>query len=300
MIRAERSIEHGRADVSCRACEKDLHEGSYIIIQPMRRDTLLDFFDDVSASRGEFLVYDDGYRARSYTYAETAHGARGFAARLQSAGIGKGDKVVFWSENRPEWILALWGCLLNGSIVVPIDYRTSGEFVSRVAQIVGARLFVIGDDVEEAAANPPQPDVAPTSKSATRKNVVPTFRSATWKLSEIDFRALDPTAFEPAPITRDDTVEIIFTSGATAEPKGVVLTHRNVLANIVPVEREVRKYSKYGRPFFPIRFLNLLPLSHMFGQAMATFVPPLLGGTVVLIRGNNPHQNRPPINMRPV
>ena len=95
----------------------------------MRRDTLLDFFNDVSAGRGTFLVYDDGFRARSYTYAETADAARGFAARLQSAGLGKGDKVVFWSENRPEWIIALWGCLLNGSIAVPIDYRASHDFL---------------------------------------------------------------------------------------------------------------------------------------------------------------------------
>ena len=114
----------------------------------MRRDTLLDFFDDVSAGRGTFLVYDDGYRARSYTYAETAHAARGFAARLQSAGLGKGDKVVFWSENRPEWIIALWGCLLNGSIAVPIDYRASHEFLGHVARIVDAKLLLLGDDVE--------------------------------------------------------------------------------------------------------------------------------------------------------
>ena len=107
---------------------------------------------------------------------------------------------------------------------------------------------------------------------------------------DIDFRALDPSAFTPVAVTRDDIVEIIFTSGATAEPKGVVLTHRNVLANIIPVEKEVRKYRKYGRPFFPIRFLNLLPLSHMFGQAMATFVPPMLQGTVVFMRGHNPHE----------
>ena len=67
--------------------------------------------------------------------------------------------------------------------------------------------------------------------------------------------------------------EIIFTSGATADPKGVIITHRNILANIIPIEREMAKYKKYARPFLPIRFLNLLPLSHMFGQAMATFVP---------------------------
>src|SRR3954467_12328163 len=114
---------------------------------PMRRNTLLDFFEDFAAKRGDFLVYDDGYRARSYTYAQTAAAGRAFAARLQAAGIGKADKVLFWSENRPEWIIALWGCLLNGSIAVPIDYRASDEFLSNVARIVGAKLLLLGDDV---------------------------------------------------------------------------------------------------------------------------------------------------------
>ncbi len=82
--------------------------------------------------------------------------------------------------------------------------------------------------------------------------------------------------------------EIIFTSGATADPKGVTITHRNILANTVPIEREMAKYRKYIRPFHPIRFLNLLPLSHMFGQSMATFVPPMMGGTVVFSHGYSP------------
>ena len=90
-------------------------------------------------------------------------------------------------------------------------------------------------------------------------------------------------------ITRDDVTQIIFTSGATAEPKGVVIRHRNVLANVVPVEREVRKYRAYARPFLPLRFVNLLPLSHMFGQSMATNIPPMVRGTVIFTRSLNPH-----------
>ena len=68
----------------------------------------------------------------------------------------------------------------------------------------------------------------------------------------------------------------------------MTITHRNVLANIIPIEREIAKYRRYQTPFQPIRFLNLLPLSHMFGQSMATFVPPMLAGTVVFSHGYSP------------
>ena len=230
----------------------------------MVRDTLIDFFDDLSRARGTFLVHDDGFRSRSYSYAEIARGARGFAAALHAAGARAGDTIVFWSENRPEWIVAFWGCLLCGAVVVPIDYRASPDFLARVARIVGAKIVLIGQDVPPFTT----PIDAPI-----------------WKLHELELRDGEPP---PHTAARDDVAEIIFTSGATGDPKGVVITHRNVLANIVPVEREVRKYRTWGRPFFPLRFLNLLPLSHMFGQAMATFIPPMLSGTVIFMRGYNP------------
>jgi long-chain acyl-CoA synthetase len=232
------------------------------------RDTLIDFFGDLAAARGDFLVYDDGFRSRTYTYADVGRAARGFAARLDLQGVRKGDKIVFWSENRPEWIVAFWGCLLRGVVVVPIDYRASPDFLARVTRIVGAKGILIGQDV------PPPPSL----------------EAPAWKLNAIAWHDTPPPAApdHPIAIARDDVVEIIFTSGATADPKGVVITHRNVLANIVPVEREILKYRKWGTPFYPLRFLNLLPLSHMFGQAMATFIPPMLTGTVVFMRGYNP------------
>lgn len=230
----------------------------------MRRDTLLDFFRDFASLPDTFLVYDDGYRSWSRAYAEVAGAARAFAAQLKGQGIGRGEKAIFWSENRPEWIAALWGCLLEGVIAVPIDYRASGEFVSRVQRIVRARVILTGEDV-----SPPELD------------------AAVWPLAGLDWNAGPEAAYSAS---REDLIEIIFTSGATAEPKGVTITHRNVLANIVPVEREVLKYRKWGGPFFPIRFLNLLPLSHMFGQAMATFIPPMLPGVAVFMRGYNPQE----------
>jgi long-chain acyl-CoA synthetase len=227
------------------------------------RETLLDFFGDFAGDPHEFLVYDDGYRSWSYTYSQIALAARIFAGRLRAAKIGKGEKVVFWSENRPEWVAALWGCLIEGVIAVPVDYRSSVELVRRIHGVVNARALLVGDEVAQPADIP------------------------AWRLAGLEWTG-DPAA-GPA-IARDDIAEILFTSGTTAEPKGVIITHRNILANIVPVEGEVRKYRKYARPFAPIRFLNLLPLSHMFGQAMAAFIPPMLPGVVVFMHGYNPRE----------
>ena len=231
----------------------------------LRRETLVHFFDDFAHLRVPFLVHDDGYRSRSWTYEEVGRRARAFAAYLTAHEITKGQKILIWSENRPEWLIALWGAILAGVVVVPIDYRVSLDFVRRIAGIVGARALLAGSDVEPG-------DIRNTL--------------TVWDLHDI--ATVPSSPFSPASLSRDDVVEIIFTSGATAEPKGVVITHRNILANIVPIEREVHKYRRYGRPFFPIRFLNLLPLSHMFGQALATFVPPMLPGVTVFMRGYNP------------
>ena len=134
--------------------------------------------------------------------------------------------------------------------------------------VVGARLILIGDDVT---------GLPPDERSF----------DLVWRLADLDWRADAP--MPDRAISRDDIIQIIFTSGATAEPKGVVIRHRNVLANIVPVEREVMKYRKYARPFHPLRFVNLLPLSHMFGQSMASSIPPMVRGTVIFTRSFNPH-----------
>src|ERR1700689_2734762 len=124
----------------------------------MPRDTLLDFFQDFGGLEDEFLIHDDGYHARHFRYSEIAARARAFAAGLRGRGIGRDEKIILYGENRPEWIIALWGCLLAGVIAVPIDYRSSPEFVERVQTIVGAGMVVTG---EEAAMSDGQAQFEP-------------------------------------------------------------------------------------------------------------------------------------------
>jgi long-chain acyl-CoA synthetase len=240
----------------------------------MPRDTLVDVFTDLAATRGEFLVHDDGFKSVSRAYVDVGRAARALAARLAAAGVGQGDRIILWGENRPEWVAALWAAIISGIVVVPIDYRSSLDFVRRIRAIVGAKVILAGDDL-------------PAEAGAGLHGAGELDGAAAWRLAAIDWRADAP--MPAARVAAGDTAEIIFTSGATAEPKGVVLTHRNILANTVPIEQEVLKYRKYGKPFFPLRFLNLLPLSHMFGQAMATFIPPMLPGTTIFVRSLSPH-----------
>jgi len=193
------------------------------------RDTLIDFFRDITTIRAEFLVYDDGYRRRRHTYEEVGRAARGFAAKLAAAGLRKEDKVVFWGENRPEWLACYWGCLISGIIVVPIDYRSSAEFVEKVRLLVGARIVLAGEEVPERGRLMSAPQPAPTE--LRRGPLRPAVEW--WRFADVDWQADGPVPAIQA--SRDDVTQIIFTSGATAEPKGVVIRHRNVLANIVPV-----------------------------------------------------------------
>src|SRR5262249_48093817 len=106
-----------------------------------------------------------------------------------------------------------------------------------------------------------------------------------------EFYFLPPLrSFPPTPPPPEDSGQIVFTSRTPGEPKGVVITHGNILANLEPIEREIQKYLRYERIFHPLRFLNLLPLSHVFGQFMGIFVPPLIGATVLFLESIKPSE----------
>ena len=130
--------------------------------------------------------------------------------------------------------------------------------------------------------------VVPLDKGSTPEFVRSVREQTAAKLTVTDAKLItNPLLHDTAPL-RDIPAEIIYTSGTTSEPKGVILTHENLLANLRPLEREVAKYLKWERFFHPIRFLNLVPLSHVFGQFMGLFVPQLMGGEVHFHETLNP------------
>ena len=204
-----------------------------------------------------------GYRTESFTYGQILEMAHSFARGLGDRGIVKGDRIMIWGENSAEWISVFFGCVLRGVVVVPMDNGSSIDFACRVFQQVQAKLLVTARaHVHNCVA------AGFSIQTLTLEDLVQTLHSSSNPLPDIT-------------LTRDDTLQIVFTSGTTAEPRGVVITHGNVLANIAPLEREMQPYFKYERLVHPLRFLNLLPLSHVFGQFLGMFLPPLLGGAVI-------------------
>ena len=234
----------------------------------MERRSLLDYFEDFAHLDTEIAyVYPRGYRRERWSYRRVAETARRFARELLVRDIGKGDAVLLWSENCAEWVSAFWGCALSGVIALPIDDAASPDFARRISAQVKTKLVICPR--ERAAVFVATPSIDPADL-----------------VSAISRHPADP--FHPVEIQPSDPLEIVFTSGTTAEPKGVVLSHANVLGNIAPLEKEIKRYLKYERLVHPIRFLNLLPLSHVFGQFLGIFLPPLMGGTVVFENTLNP------------
>ena len=216
---------------------------------------------------GIAYVFPRGYRRERWSYLRLANVARQFAGELAARGIGKGDAVLLWSPNCAEWVAAFLACASSGVIAVPVDDASTPDFACRISQQVRTRLVVCPKERASLFAEMPTLDPADLPSAVAHQPAD--------SLPSLNIQPSDP-------------LEIVFTSGTTADPKGVVLTHANVAANLAPLATEIGKYLKYERFVHPLRFLNLLPLSHVFGQFLGIFIPPLMGATVVFESTLNP------------
>lgn len=204
-----------------------------------------------------------------WSYAVLLRTAQQFAYELRSRGISRGDRVLLWGENSGEWVAAFLGCIFSGAVAVPMDAIAEKSFATRVAQQAGVRFVVAGRDLPPLDATIPAMYLEDLGATVA---------------------ARPESGFSSPGLRRSDSVEIVFTSGTTAEPRGVVLTHGNLLANLEPIENEIARYRRYERLFHPLRFLDLLPLSHVFGQLLGIFLPQILGATSVFHDSLNPSE----------
>jgi long-chain acyl-CoA synthetase len=235
------------------------------------RTTLASYLDDfLSRDSVTAFAHKHGLRVRRWSYSQIAKTAFRLARELETRKIAKGDRVLLWARNSPDWVSVFFGCLLRGVIVVPLDRQSEVGFVKRVQEQVEAKLALCD-----------------TATSALVGKSLPVI-----ELDELDSQIAHHSSnpYSTTDIGHDDIVEIVFTSGTTAEPKGVRITHRNLMANLTPLEQEIEHYLKWERLVHPVRFLNLLPLSHVFGQFMGIFVPQLLGGEVFFQESLSPSQ----------
>src|SRR4029077_13764824 len=234
----------------------------------MGRNSLVGYLDDFLRRDQECAyVQRSGYRTARWCYRQVAETAFQFASELARRDINKGDRILIWGANSAEWVGAFLGCALRGVIVVPIDDASAPDFALRVYEQVSAKLLL-----------------------CSRKYARPSIPTLVLEDLQETLAHFSAARYQAAAIEPEDTLEIVFTSGTTAEPKGVVITHGNVLANVAPLETEIYKYLKYERLVHPLRFLNLLPLSHVFGQFLGIFLPQLMGATVIFHDTLNPSE----------
>src|SRR2546426_1203830 len=137
------------------------------------------------------FAHRQGLRVKRWSYSQIAQTARQFARELEARRIAKGDRVLLWARNSPEWVAAFFGCLLRGAIVVPLDFQSERGFVERVQDQVEARLALCD--------------------LATSALVVQTMPFI--ELDDLNSRIAHHSS-GPYPLTDngyDDTVEIVFT-----------------------------------------------------------------------------------------
>lgn len=253
--------------------------------------TLLDDFG--RNERDIAVVRFQGVRRRVATYGDIARMAGRFAALLEDRGIGSGDRVVLWAENSAEWIAAFYGMLLRGVLAVPLDAYGSADFAAHVAADVKPKLIVgdltllrklqtgsrqsvpdgLGD--QTPSGDRPSLEHRPSLTDRPSLNHLPTLAFEDWAAS-LPARRAGPISG----LSHDTPLQILFTSGTTGDPKGIVHTHGNVLASVEPIERGAKPYMRYERIFHPLRFLHTLPLSHVFGQTMGLWVPAIFAAEV--------------------
>ncbi|MDQ2934923.1 MAG: AMP-binding protein, partial [Chloroflexota bacterium] len=218
-------------------------------------ETLVDLVSEAGRrfDRRPALLIRPVFRTRKWRYRDLASVVPRAAGVLAGIGIEKGDRVVIWAVNRPEWGIGFLGAAHAGAVLVPLDVRTPDELARKIVERTAPKLVLASTQTLAAA-------------SALGLPVLP--------IEPLPDLARTAPPLAAPPIEPDDLAEIVFTSGTTGEPKGAMISHRNLVSN-----------AKVLADVFTMapgeRLLSVLPLSHLFEQVPGFLAPLVAGASVV-------------------
>ncbi len=238
-----------------------------------RPRTLLELFDQAAARYADrpalALAGDDAERI-AWTYAEVRRRSRYAAWRLRALGLAGGDRVLTWSPSTPELPAVYFGAMRAGLVLVPLDLRMAPDAIERIAGRADARRLLVGSGRDA-------PSPADAGLQALPATLVADLTAEPDASFPADWEAQLDAWPAPEP---GDVVELIFTSGTTGAPKGVILAHDNILASVEAMHRVI--------PPLEHRVVSVLPLSHLFEQAVALYYASEVGARILYVRSRNP------------
>jgi long-chain acyl-CoA synthetase len=245
-------------------------------LRPDVSRTLLDLLDGAVSRYGAKHAlsarHDDG-STTSWSYRELDRRARLAAWRLRALDLEPGDRILTWSPSTPELAGAYYGAMHARLVLVPLDLRMAPDAVETIVRASGARHLILGTgrdapDPREAGLGD-FPTTTIDELAAEPADDDPLF--------PVDWEARQAAWNRPA---ADEMFELVFTSGTTGTPKGVMLTHDNVVASIESFHHIV--------PPMDHRLVSLLPLSHLLEQAVGLYYALDVGADILYVRSRNP------------
>ena len=230
---------------------------------------LLSFIEDNLNTGKRFYYYKYKYRVWKWSFKEIYRQATKFASLLSKSGISKNDKVLLKGTNRPEWVIAFIGCLIRGVVVVPLDAKSGVDFDLKVQVKVNAKALITDNSASEFKSN---------------------FNIRAIYFDDIgDILSGLPSYDYQANVNNfNDLAEIVFTSGTTSDPKGVMITYGNIVSILNAVIPVMNKYIKIFNLMINPKILSLVPLSHMYGQLIGIFTPLMIGSSIIFTDNLSP------------